>query len=88
AVIADQVGLLWAPLLNTHHTHYAVPLIPALSAWTLGAMVIAGVLFGVTGKVFAQATHGLSGLMKRWISCAPLRPLVGGLVVAIAVWLI
>ena len=88
AVIADQVGLLWAPLLNIQHTHYAVPLIPALSAWTLCAMVIAGVLFGVTGKVFAQATHGLSGLMKRWISYAPLRPLVGGLVVAIAVWLI
>ncbi|PJJ17375.1 H+/Cl- antiporter ClcA [Janthinobacterium sp. 67] len=88
AVIADQVGLLWAPLLNIHHTHYAVPLIPALSAWTLCAMVIAGVLFGVTGKVFAQATHGLSGLMKRWIGYAPLRPLVGGLVVAIAVWLI
>ncbi|WP_058049444.1 voltage-gated chloride channel family protein [Janthinobacterium sp. Ant5-2-1] len=84
AVIADQVGLLW----GVHHTHYAVPLIPALSAWTLCAMVLAGVLFGVTGKLFAQATHGLNGLMKRWIGYAPLRPLMGGLVVAIAVWLI
>lgn len=84
AVIADQVGLLW----GVHHTHYAVPLIPALSAWTLCAMVLAGVLFGVTGKLFAQSTHGLSGLMKRWIGYAPLRPLMGGLVVAIAVWLI
>ena len=46
------------------------------------------VLFGVTGKVFAQATHGLSGLMKRKIAYAPLRPLIGGLVVAVAVWLI
>ncbi|PHV50388.1 voltage-gated chloride channel protein [Janthinobacterium sp. BJB301] len=88
AVIADQVGLLWGQLFNIHHTHYAVPLIPALSAWTLSAMVIAGVLFGVTGNVFAQATHGLSGLMKRWISYAPLRPLAGGVIIAIAVWLI
>ncbi|MGK5051709.1 voltage-gated chloride channel family protein [Janthinobacterium sp. RB2P8] len=88
AVIADQVGLLWGQLLNIHHTHYAVPLTPAISAWTLGAMVIAGVLFGVTGKIFTQATHGLSGLMKRCISYAPLRPLAGGLVVAIAVWLL
>src|SRR5450830_879829 len=77
AVIADQVGLLW----GVHHTHYAVPLPHALSAWTLCAMVIAGVVFGVTGKVFAQATHGLSGLMKRWISYAPLRPLAGGVVI-------
>ncbi|MGX9713789.1 voltage-gated chloride channel family protein [Janthinobacterium lividum] len=88
AVIADQVGLLWGQLFNIHHTHYAVPLIPAISAWTLSAMVIAGVLFGVTGKVFAQATHGLSGLMKRWIRYAPLRPLAGGVIIAIAVWLI
>ncbi|WP_219135489.1 voltage-gated chloride channel family protein [Janthinobacterium sp. UMAB-60] len=88
AVIADQVGLLWGQLFNIQHTHYAVPLIPALSAWTLSAMVIAGVLFGLTGKIFAQTTHGLSALMKRWISYAPLRPLIGGLVVALAVWLL
>ena len=88
AVIADQVVLLWGPLLHIGHTHYAVPLIPALSAWTLSAMVIAGVLFGVTGKLFAQATHGLSGLMKRKIAYAPLRPLAGGFVVALAVWLL
>ena len=88
AIIADQVVLLWGPLLHIGHTHYAVPLIPALSAWTLCAMVIAGVLFGVTGKLFAQATHGLSGLMKRKIAYAPLRPLAGGLVIALAVWLL
>ncbi|MDN2710724.1 voltage-gated chloride channel family protein [Janthinobacterium sp. SUN118] len=88
AVIADQVVLLWGPLLHIAHTHYAVPPIPAISAWTLGAMVIAGVLFGVTGKVFAQATHGLSGLMKRWVAYPPLRPLAGGLAVALAVWLL
>ncbi|AQR69153.1 voltage-gated chloride channel protein [Janthinobacterium sp. LM6] len=88
AVIADQVVLLWGPLLHIAHTHYAVPLIPAISAWTLSAIVIAGVLFGVTGNVFAQATHGLSALMKRKIAYAPLRPLIGGLVVALAVWLL
>ncbi|MDN2672343.1 voltage-gated chloride channel family protein [Janthinobacterium sp. SUN026] len=88
AVIADQVVLLWGPFLHIAHTHYAVPLTPAISAWTLSAMVIAGVLFGVTGKVFAQATHGLSALMKRKIAYAPLRPLIGGLVVALAVWLL
>ena len=84
AVIADQVGLLW----GVQHTHYAVPLIPALSAWTLAAMVLAGMLFGVAGKVFAQATHGLSALMKRWIAYAPLRPLAGGVLIALAVWLL
>src|SRR5450830_111231 len=84
AVIADQVGLLW----GVQHIHYAVPFIPAISSWTLCAMVIAGLLFALTGKLFAAATHGLSHAMKRWISYAPLRPLVGGVVVACAVWLL
>ena len=84
AVIADQMGLLW----GVQHIHYAVPFIPAISSWTLCAMVIAGLLFGLTGKLFAAATHGLSHAMKRWISYAPLRPLVGGVVVACAVWLL
>ncbi|KAB8044502.1 voltage-gated chloride channel family protein [Janthinobacterium aquaticum] len=84
AVLADQVGLLW----GAHHTHYAAPLVPTVTAWSLGAMVIAGVLFGLTARVFAQATHALAALMKRLLVWPPLRPLAGGLVVATAVWLL
>jgi H+/Cl- antiporter ClcA len=82
AVVADQVALLW----GTHHIHYAIPFVPAISAWGIAAMVIAGALFGVTGRVFAAATHGLGAWMKKCINYAPLRPLLGGAVVAAAVW--
>jgi H+/Cl- antiporter ClcA len=82
AIVADQVGLLW----GVHHTHYAIPLVPAVSAWGLAAMVIAGATFGVTGKAFADATHALSGWMKQRVSHAPLRPLLGGIVIAAAAW--
>lgn len=82
AIVADQVGLL----LGVQHTHYAIPFVPHVSAWTLAAMVIAGALFGVTGMVFADATHALGGWMKRRISYGPLRPLLGGVVIAIAAW--
>lgn len=82
AVVADQVGLLW----GVHHTHYAIPLVPAVSAWALAAMVIAGAMFGLTGKVFADATHALGGWMKQRVSYAPFRPLLGGIVIAAAVW--
>lgn len=82
AIIADQVGLLW----GVHHTHYAIPFVPPVSAWPLLAMVIAGALFGLTGKVFADFTHSLSGWMKCRIGYAPLRPFAGGIVVATAAW--
>jgi H+/Cl- antiporter ClcA len=49
-------------------------------------MVIAGCIFGLTGKIFADATHGLSAWIKRRIGYAPLRPFLGGVVVATTVW--
>ncbi|MDB5800079.1 MAG: voltage-gated chloride channel [Rhodocyclales bacterium] len=82
AIAADQVGLLW----GVHHTHYVMSGVPAISVWGLTSMVIAGAIFGLTGKLFADATHGLSGWMKKRVSYAPLRPLLGGIVVAGAAW--
>lgn len=82
AIVADQVGLL----LGVHHTHYLIPDVPHVSAWGLTAMVIAGAVFGLTGKVFADATHGLGGWIKQRITYAPLRPLLGGVVIAAAAW--
>lgn len=84
AIVADQVGLWW----GVHHTHYLIPAIPEVSAWGLTAMIIAGALFGLTGKVFAEATHALGHGMKRLIGYAPLRPFAGGILIALAVWLL
>ena len=88
ALLADQVELLWGGWLGVHHTHYAVPFIPAVTAWALCAMALAGVLFGLTARVFARATHALAAAMKRAIAYAPLRPFLGGVAVALAVWLL
>ncbi|WP_322399838.1 voltage-gated chloride channel family protein [Massilia luteola] len=82
AVAGDQVCLLWSHLLGIHHTHYAIAFVPALAAWPLAAVAIAGALFGLAGKLFADCTHALSGWMKRRIPYGPLRALLGGIVVA------
>lgn len=84
AIAADQVGLWW----GLHHTHYVVSAVAAISAASLLKAVVAGVLFGLIGMVFANSTHALGGFMKRRIAYAPLRPLLGGIVVAVAVWLV
>ncbi|OWY40686.1 voltage-gated chloride channel protein [Xenophilus sp. AP218F] len=82
AIVADQVG----QLLGAHHTHYLVPSVPHLAAWPLLATVVAGILFGLTGKLFAALAHALGGWCKRRVAYPPLRPLLGGLAVACAVW--
>ena len=84
AVVAEQVGLLW----GVQHTHYAIAALVAITPWSLLAMVLAGIVFGLTGKVFADATHGLGGWMKRRIAYAPLRPLAGGVVIASCAWVL
>ena len=84
AVAADAVGLWW----GVRHTHYPLDAIPPLSAWGVGAMMLAGAVFGLAGRAFAASTHALGGWMRARIGYAPLRPFVGGLTVAVAVWLI
>lgn len=84
AVAGDQVCLLWNAVLGIHHTHYAIAAVPALALWPLLAVAIAGALFGLAGKLFADCTHALSGWMKRRVPYGPLRPLLGGSVVAAA----
>ncbi len=81
AVVADQVGLWW----GVQHTAYVVGMLPHVTAWLLAAMVLAGALFGLTGKVFAVSTHALSAWMKQRIAYAPFRPLLGGAVIAVVV---
>ena len=83
AVLADQVGLLW----GVQHTQYEVGLVPQITAWLLAAMVLAGAVFGLTGRLFANGTHALGDLMKKHIAYAPLRPLLGGaLIAAVVMW--
>ncbi len=81
AVLADQVGLLW----GVQHTHYTTGGLPSITVWLLVAMLLAGAVFGLTGKVFADSTHALSHVMKKHIAYAPLRPFLGGAVIAAVV---
>ena len=84
AIVADQVGLMW----GVQHTHYAMSAIPQMSIWTLGAVIIAGCCFGLAARIFADATRVIGAMMKTYIAYPPLRPFIGGVIVAIAVYLL
>jgi len=79
AILADEVGLWW----GVAHTPYAVTQVAAVTPWALGAVLVAGALFGLAGGAFAQLTHTLSAAVKRRIAYAPFRPVVGGLLIAL-----
>jgi H+/Cl- antiporter ClcA len=81
AIVADLTTQAW----QVGHTHYHIPAIPDLSALNMLYAGIAGIAFGGGSMLFTQLTHYAGSLFKR-ISFPPLRPLLGGALVAVAVF--
>ncbi len=84
AIVGDRVTLL----LGLHHTIYRHAESVVFTPVTLLAAVFAGVIFGLTAMVFAKLTHKTNQLFKTYISYAPLRPAIGGLIVGLIVFAI
>ena len=82
--VADLTTRAW----GVHHTVYLVDALARatpISPRTLIAAVAAGIAFGLTALIFARLTHAIGALYKRLLAFPPLRPLVGGAVVAVIV---
>lgn len=84
AIAADRVTLLW----GVHHTLYRIPFVPAISVVGAATAIMAGIAFGLTGMFFAKTTHAIGGVAQRFIAYAPFRPLAGGVVVSLAVFVL
>jgi H+/Cl- antiporter ClcA len=82
AILADQVTVLW----NTPHTHYAITTIPLITITNILYAVAAGILFGICAATFIKLIHFIGAWFKRTIQYPPFRPLIGGVIVAVAVW--
>ena len=81
AMVGHHTALLW----GVQHGHYSAGIMPPPSLVGLAAVLLAGGLFGLAGLVFVSATHRLSGLARQHVAYSPLRPLIGGTVIAAAV---
>ncbi|MDD2729108.1 chloride channel protein [Malikia sp.] len=84
ALLADRIALFW----GVTHSHYAVAPFGSLSLLQLAALLLAGVLFGLTARLFAGASHALAAQFKHRIAWSPLRPLLGGCVIAAVAWIL
>jgi H+/Cl- antiporter ClcA len=84
AIVGDRITLAW----GLHHQVYQIPIVPQLTIWGLLAAIVAGAMFGLTARIFATLTHQISAYFKAKISYPPFRPVVGGILVAIAIQLV
>ncbi|MFN3996811.1 chloride channel protein [Algoriphagus sp.] len=67
------------------HTAYSIPEIPVHSLINLAWVIPAGIAFGLAGRLFAETGNGVSAIFNK-IAYPPLRPLIGGLLVAMIVY--
>jgi H+/Cl- antiporter ClcA len=82
ALGADYVTRWW----QVGHTHYHIDAVPAMSPTYALYALVAGAVFGGCAVVFGEMTHAIGRIFKSRVAYAPLRPLIGGALVAGAVW--
>jgi H+/Cl- antiporter ClcA len=82
ALLADRVCHLY-PI---HHTPYAISEVPPIHFEFIGWSVLAGVFFGLTAMVFAGMTRRWDDILKKKIYYPPLRPVIGGAILALVVF--
>ena len=67
---------------------YLVPIVPALTIAGIFMAIGAGMAFGLTARVFTTLTHRIGDYFKAHIRYSPLRPLIGGTAIAMAIQLV
>jgi H+/Cl- antiporter ClcA len=97
ALIAAVAGDWTCHAWGIEHTHYRIAYLasaasPAaffhLDGWLLLKVAIASAAFGWVSTAFAELSHRLGATLKRLIPYAPLRPVVGGVLVIALVFIV
>lgn len=82
SVVGNRVTLLW----GLRHPTYQIPFVPDITLAGLLSAIVAGAICGIVAMFFAQLTHQISHFFKAHISYPPIRPVIGGALVALIVW--
>lgn len=82
AIFANYFCESW----NVSHTQYAITKVAEMTPVNLLWSVLAGIIFGLVAMLFSKSTHFWSGLFSKKIKYPPLRPFIGGAILAIAIY--
>jgi H+/Cl- antiporter ClcA len=86
--LVAYIAYFTVELWHVNHTKYTIPFVPEMSFITLFWIVLVSVLFGLAAMLFSRSTHFWGHLFSKTISFPPLRPFVGGCLIALAVYFI
>ena len=86
--IAAFIGDFTTHGWGIQHTMYRVGAVPAVTIKGILLASMAGAVFGLVGMGFAKLTHAIGHLFKKHVKWPPLRPFIGGVLVAVAVFAI
>lgn len=84
AVFADYFCRIW----GIQHTQYHISEIAQINPINILWALLAGIIFGLVGMLFSKSTHFWTHLFKRHINYPPLRPVIGGVILAVAIYFI
>jgi H+/Cl- antiporter ClcA len=74
-------------LWQVKHTHYSIPVIPEITFTNLLWTILVSLLFGLAAMLFSRSTHFWQNLFSKTIPFPPLRPFIGGIILAITIYL-
>ena len=91
STVADWVCTRWS-IVHTDYRALLQSTLPhdhlALDGWLFGKVILAGAAFGICSVLFAELTHGIQRLFKKFVTFPPLRPGIGGLIVLALTFLV
>ncbi|EGV42735.2 chloride channel protein [Bizionia argentinensis JUB59] len=82
AVFADYFCTIW----GVSHTQYTISTVAEMTPVNLLWCLLAGIIFGLVAMLFSKSTHLFSSLFKNNVKYPPLRPVIGGTILAIAIY--
>jgi H+/Cl- antiporter ClcA len=86
--LTAYIAYFTVEFLPVKHTHYSIPFVPQCTIITFLWVIAAGILFGLAAMLFSRSSHLWGQLFSKSIKYPPLRPFVGGLILAIIVYFI
>lgn len=88
SLLVAYIAYFTVEFWQVKHTHYHIPVVPGMTLINLVWIILVSILFGLTSMLFSRTTHFWGNLFSKTIKYAPLRPFIGGIILAIAIYFI
>jgi H+/Cl- antiporter ClcA len=88
SLLTAYIAYFTVEFWQVKHTHYHIPIVPEMNYENLLWVILIGILFGLAAMLFSRSTLFWSVIFSKKIAFPPLRPFIGGIVLAVCVYFI